>query len=91
MGKYDPLASFLRRQKADTLELTFSDIERRIRALLPKAAFADAWWTAEGVQTRAWGQAGFSATLLAGSERVRFERSPLTAASQDVGSIKPAR
>ncbi|MFN3779728.1 MAG: hypothetical protein ACK4SI_12115 [Brevundimonas aurantiaca] len=76
MGKYDPLAAFLRRRAGDDIELTFTEIERRLGALLPKAAQADGWWSGDGVQVRAWWGAGFSAELT-GPERVRFTRRPV--------------
>jgi hypothetical protein len=76
MGKYDPLAAFLRRRAPDHIELTFTDIERRLGALLPKAAQAADWWSGDGVQVRAWSAVGFCAEL-AGPERVRFTRRPV--------------
>ena len=76
MGKYDPLAAFLRRRAPDDIELTFTEIEGRLGALLPKAAQADGWWSGDGVQVRAWSAVGFSAELT-GPERVRFRRRPV--------------
>lgn len=52
MGKYDPLT--VRRQKSDVVDLDFADIERRIGALLPKAAQSDDWWNGQGGQGAAW-------------------------------------
>ncbi len=43
MGKYDPLGTYLRRQKADVVDLSFLDIERKLGAMLPKAALAESW------------------------------------------------
>lgn len=74
MGKYDPLTVFLRRQKNDVIDLDFADIERRIGALLPKAAQSDDWWNGQGVQGAAWTAAGFVAERLRREERVRFRR-----------------
>lgn len=75
MAKYDPLYAYLRRQKTDAVDLTFRDIERLVGAFLPKAALSDAWWGAEaGVQSRAWGEAGFEARPDPKSERVLFVR-----------------
>lgn len=73
MGKYDPLAKHLRRRGADEVEMSFLDIERRLGALLPKAARVPGWWTGDGVQVRAWSSAGYAAEI-AGPERVRFRR-----------------
>jgi hypothetical protein len=88
MGKYAPLGAFLRRWKrknesADTVELTFADVERIIGALLPRSAATRDWWhnnhrTERGfVQSRAWLNAGFEAYPVDGSERVRFRRANL--------------
>lgn len=74
MGKYDSLARFLKRQKGAAVELSFTEIERRLGALLPKAANTAEWWRAEGAQTRSWEPLGFVATLEPGSEQVRFDR-----------------
>ncbi len=79
MGKYDPLAAYLVRKRADALELTFTDLERIIGAFLPKGAQRPEWWTHDpemsprAVQHDAWLGAGYGATLLRG-ERVRFDR-----------------
>lgn len=43
MAKYDPLRRYLVRQKAQSIELTFSEIERLIGAMLPKGAMNAAW------------------------------------------------
>lgn len=78
MGKYDPLRRYLRRQRTDVTEFSFTELERLLGAFLPNGAQAKAWWSnnPEGagmVQRHAWLEAGFHATLLPG-ERVRFER-----------------
>jgi len=79
MGKYDPLRDYLRRQRADELELTFVDIELRLRAMLPKSAARPQWWIGDGcpssgIQCEAWKAAGFEALLIEGKDRVRFRR-----------------
>lgn len=84
MGKYDALGAFLRRWKirndADTVELTFTDIERIICGLLPNSADSTDWWRNEAsdergfVQCRAWLDAGFEARPVKGAERVEFHR-----------------
>lgn len=80
LGKYDPLAGHLRRQKSERYEMSFGDIERVIAGLLPNSAQRPEWWANEAspesrhVQCRAWLSAGFKAYLLAGKDRVRFER-----------------
>lgn len=85
MGKYAPLGAFLRRWKrknvdADSVELSFADVERIIGALLPRGAARRDWWhnshrTERGfVQSRAWLSAGFEAQPVDGVERVRFRK-----------------
>jgi len=88
MSKYAPLGAFLRRWKrkngsADTVELTFADVERIIGALLPQGAATREWWhnhdrTERGfAQSRAWLNAGFEAHPVEGSERVLFRKTDL--------------
>jgi hypothetical protein len=80
MAKYDGLHHHLRRQRAETLELTFAEIERRIGAMLPKSAQRPQWWANESdpntshVQRKAWREAHYDAFLIPGADRVRFSR-----------------
>lgn len=84
MGKYDPLCAYLRRQKADAVDLSFGDIERKLGAFLPKAALGDSWWRpGGGVQTQAWTEAGFEAAPALKTERVLFTRRIAQPASPD--------
>ena len=82
MGKYDPLEDHLRRQKVDSLEMSFRDIELTIRDMLPKSAQRPQWWANEQgadsrhVQCRSWLDAGFEAFLSPRADRVRFRRKP---------------
>ena len=79
MAKYDPLRTYLQRQRTDRVELSFREIENLIGYMLPKAALSDGWWSApegvspKGVQHAAWTSAGCSALKTAG-ERVVFRR-----------------
>ncbi len=79
MAKYDPLKRYLSRQKAPRVDLTFTEVERIIGAMLPKSAARPQWWANEAdtetshVQVAAWRDAGFKA-FLAGPEQVRFEK-----------------
>jgi hypothetical protein len=79
MAKYDPLRRYLARQKTAEVDLTFSEIERLIGALLPKRATQAGWWddTSPGqtpsIQSAAWREARFRAELQPG-DRVRFVR-----------------
>lgn len=79
MGKYDPLSAWLRRRREVELELSFREIEARIRCMLPNNASRADWWESHGepgprdVHKLAWRAAGFDAALLSG-ERVCFTR-----------------
>ena len=81
MAKYDPLCGHLRRQRQAELELTFTEIERILGAMLPKSAARPQWWANETgpgtthVQRSAWRDAGYDAFLMVGKDRVRFSRS----------------
>jgi hypothetical protein len=80
MAKYDRLYAHLRRQKASPYEMSFREIEGVLHTFLPKSAERAEWWANEQslasrhVQCRAWLAAGYSAFLIKGAERVRFER-----------------
>ncbi|AQR63615.1 hypothetical protein BZG35_17050 [Brevundimonas sp. LM2] len=81
MSKYDPLLTYLKRQKTDALELSFREIENLIGYLLPNKAGQPGWWAeadgdapARAVQQRAWRDAGYSARLLPCHDRVAFQR-----------------
>jgi hypothetical protein len=86
MGKYDPLATFLRRQRRDEVSLTFREIERIVSGILPKASADPAWWIGDEGETpaphkRAWTSAAFTPQVDFKDECVRFVRSPIAAAS----------
>ena len=80
MGKYDALGSYLRRRKHAVVELSFSDIERIICALLPNCAADSAWWANESkdergfVQCRSWLDAGFEADPAPRADKVVFRK-----------------
>lgn len=80
MGKYDPLRDYLKRQRSQTFELSFAEIERTLGAMLPNSATRPQWWAnvadpaTTHVQREAWRAAGFDAFLIAGKDRVRFRR-----------------
>ena len=66
MGKYDPLARYLKKlpDTVEETELSFSDIERIIGDSLPESAWEhNAWWANEQcgshVQARAWVEVGW--------------------------------
>ena len=77
MAKYAPLTTYLRRQKLAEVHLSFRDIERIVRGILPKAANDARWWLAadgdaQQPQHIAFTEAGFVARPSIRSERVRF-------------------
>jgi hypothetical protein len=63
VSKYDALGTFLRRQTAREVPMTFADIERVTGVLLPgKSQHSRAWWSnnpANNVMTKVWLDAGF--------------------------------
>jgi len=81
MAKYAPLGSFLRRWKRTnagrSVDLTFTDVERIIGAILPRAASERDWWQNDMIIGRAcvhraaWIDAGFTAFLI-DKEKVQF-------------------
>lgn len=80
MGKYDPLAAFLRRQQRDEVSLTFREIERIVSGILPKASGDPAWWAgdegeAPAPQKRAWRSVRFVPEVDFKRETVCFVRS----------------
>ena len=61
MKKYRDLYDFLKLQEAESIEMTFSEIEELIYNKLPKSAFKHRQWWANGghVQAYAWMDAGY--------------------------------
>jgi hypothetical protein len=82
--EYGPLLKYLRDRYANTVVLTFQEIDDVLGASLPEAAHRLlAWWTdpqADGspsVQSLAWTHAGRTATPNFLARTVRFERDSL--------------
>lgn len=62
MGKYSPLADFLRAQPRDEVPMTFAEIERIIGSPLPRSHRYRSWWSNNAfnsVMTQVWLDAGF--------------------------------
>lgn len=79
MSKYEPLEAYLNRQKADTIMMSFSDIEKVIGSPLPPSARTHRpWWgnTASGhVNALAWLRAGYRTSQVdMEGERLRFRK-----------------
>jgi hypothetical protein len=81
MSVYDPLLRELGRTKAQTIRLTFSEIEAILGRPLPPSAYKfSAWWGNESsrkaghTQAMAWLQAGFTARVSLKQRAVEFHR-----------------
>lgn len=79
MGKYDPLKTFLGKQRTVEVPLTFQEIEKITGVKLPpKAQHHRAWWSnnpSNNVMTRAWLEAGYeSAQVDLSARRLVFRR-----------------
>ena len=44
-AKYQPLADYLAAQRADTVTLTFAEVEAILSVPLPVSAYSPTWWT----------------------------------------------
>lgn len=82
MGKYDPLARYLRAQSAPYVVLSFGEIEELIGAPLPRSARErrEWWWNdltpqSSHVQSRSWVYSGYLASVISFDEqRITFHR-----------------
>ena len=80
MGKYEPLARYLKAMDADSWVASFTKIEQILGSSLPRSAYEhQAWWANQSggghSQTRGWAEAGFETRELdLSNRRVRFER-----------------
>jgi hypothetical protein len=84
MGKYEPLGTFLRSQRAPEVPLTFSEIEKITGTKLPpKAQHHRAWWSnnsSNNVMTKVWLEAGYeSARVDISARKLVFRRVGKTA------------
>jgi hypothetical protein len=62
MGKYSPLADFLRAQRRNEVPMTFAEIERIVGSPLPRSHRYRSWWSNNSfnsVMTKVWLDAGF--------------------------------
>jgi hypothetical protein len=80
---YDGLRDYLEKRYADSMVMTFAQIEALLGFPLPEAARLDpAWWTGAAAdagahpQWRAWTGASRTATANLGAQTVRFDRAP---------------
>lgn len=93
MGKYEPLGSFLRNQRAQEVPLTFSEIEKITGVKLPpKAQHHRAWWSnnaANNVMTKVWLDAGFESAQVDMEARKLVFRRVAKARKASGGLAKP--
>jgi hypothetical protein len=83
-ARYLPLLKYLNGRFADSLVLTFTEIEDLLGATLPvEARQAEAWWLpprddrAASEASRAWSQANRTAVPNLAAGTVTFDRSPV--------------
>lgn len=79
MAKYEPLASYLRRQRSAEVTLSFREIERIVSGILPKASRDERWWVSDDgeaaqPQQKALAGSGYTARPAFRAERVVFVR-----------------
>jgi hypothetical protein len=91
MGKYEPLAEFLRGQGANEVRLTFAEIERIVGVKLPpKAQHQRAWWSnnpSNNVMTKVWLAAGFRTEQVdIAARRLVFRRASNASARHSSGA-----
>jgi hypothetical protein len=94
MGKYQPLAEFLRQQRTSEIPLTFAEIERIVGFRLPpKAQHHRAWWSnnpSNNVMTKAWLAAGFrSEQVDIESRKLVFRRAGKASADRSQDLSRP--
>ena len=80
-SRYSALHTYLEHRYANTVVLTFGQIEDLLGFALPDRARTDlAWWTAPGTvelsHSYAWTQADMTATPNCAAKNVVFERAP---------------
>ena len=80
MGKYDPLATFLKSNPTEEVALSFDEIEALLGARLPASRQYPAWWSnnpSNNPMTRAWLEAGYRTERVnVEAGRVVFRRTP---------------
>jgi hypothetical protein len=93
VGKYEPLGTFLRNQRAQEVPLTFSEIEKITGAKLPpKAQHHRAWWSnnsSNNVMTKVWLEAGYESARVDMSARKLVFRRVAKAGEGSGGLTKP--
>jgi hypothetical protein len=94
VGKYEPLADFLKKQPSGEVRMSFTEIERVIGGKLPpKAQHHRAWWSnspSNNVMTKAWLKAGFRSEQVDMAERkLVFRREKKVEGQNPAPAVKP--
>jgi hypothetical protein len=80
VAKYDALREELSRDGRPRKTMTFAEVAKLVGTLPPSAFTHEGWWanedhhTTRHVQCKAWGQAGYRATVDWDAQRVTFTR-----------------
>ena len=81
VSRYDPLRDHLERQAAETVTMTFAELDALVKLPAPAKRFAF-WWANEDPKTtihaqcRAWQEAGYMADPNLRGKRVIFRKTP---------------
>jgi hypothetical protein len=80
MGKYDPLGTFLKSQRAESVAVKFEELESVLGFSLPASKQYPAWWSnspTNNPMTKVWLDAGFMTEQVdTAAERLVFRRAP---------------
>ncbi len=88
MGKYEPLGEFLSQLGADSIPMTFDEVEKIIGSPLPGSKKYPAWWSnndSNNVMTKIWLAAGYR------TEQVDIEGQKLVFRKIGVSTVTAAR
>jgi hypothetical protein len=92
MGRYEPLGAFLKRQPAERVQLSFSEIEGILGVALPHSKRYPAWWSnnpSNNPMTKVWLEAGFVTEQVSpGAGRLTFRR--VRTRADDGGEGRPS-
>ena len=93
MSKYDRFGAFLAASSADSISLTFGQIEAILGFSLPASKAYQAWWSNSpwnNVMTRVWLEAGFkSGQVDIAGQTVVFTRDPANSQSVETAPEYP--
>ena len=91
MSKYEPLGAFLRKQKFQSVPMTFAEIEKVLMFKLPASKRYPAWWSnnpSNNVMTQLWLDAGFvTESVDTNGEKLVFRRKGSAASKPAPGGM----